>query len=270
MQGLKFIHSTVNPDAPVAYCSFNAMHTRIELLFVQEDEALAKETCSSVQTLTGTLERELSRHLPASDLYALNHATESVEVNQDLYFALELCEQMRAATKGYYDIASLSGSRIRPAYETSPANHRARRCGKEIMLDLGGFAKGFAIEKVRDLLENRFGVVNALMNFGNSSVIGLGHHPLGDCWLVSPSGKDKERTFRLKDSALSISGKTAGVREHIINPRTGTYASREKDIAVLGQSALVCEILSTALYAAPDEEWDEMLKPFSAYKVEKL
>ena len=270
MQGLKFIHSTANPDAPVAYCSFNAMHTRIELLFVQEDEALAKETCSSVQSLAGSLERELSRHLPASDLYALNHSSDSVEVNQDLYFALELCEQMRAATKGFYDIAAMSESRIRPAYETSPVNHRARRCDKGIMLDLGGFAKGFAIEKVRDLLENRFGISNALMNFGNSSVIGMGHHPLGDCWMVSPSGKNSDRIFRLNSSALSVSGRTAGVREHIINPRTGTYASRDKDIVVLGPSALVCEILSTALYAAPGEEWEEILKPFSAYKVEEL
>lgn len=270
MQEIKFVHSTVNPDAPVAYCSFAAMHTVIEVLFVHKDEQKAREISAAVRDLVADLESKLSRHIATSDISKLNSSTEAVELGQELYFTLELCEQLRKATKGYFDIAALSASRHRPAYETLPAEHKARRCDKDIKLDLGGFAKGFALEKVRNLLKDKYEVRNALINFGNSSVVGLGHHPLGDCWPVSPARKGSGQTFRLSDSALSVSGKTAGVREHIIDPCTGRLASKEKDIAVLGQSALVCEILSTALYAAPKEEWPAMLLNFAAYKVEEI
>lgn len=270
MQEIKFIHSTANPEAPVAYCSFTAMHTVIEVLFVHEDEQKAREIGVAVRDLVADLESKLSRHMAGSDISRLNNSSDAVELGQELYFALELCEQMRAATKGYFDIAALSASRHRPAYETLPAEHRARRCEKDIKLDLGGFAKGFALEKVRNLLRDTYGVRNALINFGNSSVAGLGHHPLGDCWPVSPAKAGSGQTFRLHDSALSISGKTAGVREHIIDPCTGSLASKENDIAVLGQSALVCEILSTALYAAPKEKWPAVLQNFAAYKVEEI
>lgn len=267
---MKFIHSTVNPNAPVAFCSFTAMHTVIEVLFVHEDERKAREICGAVRGLVTGLEQKLSRHIATSGLSMLNSSSESVAVNEELYFSLELCEQLRAATGGYFDIAALSSSRHRPAYETLPAEHKARRCDKGILLDLGGFAKGFALEKVKKLLAGTYGIGSALINFGNSSVAGLGHHPLGDCWLVSPAGKEEAHTFRLCNSALSISGKTAGVREHIIDPGTGSPASKDKDIAVLGQSALVCEILSTALYAAPREKWPAMLQNFAAYKVEEI
>lgn len=270
MQEIKFIHSSTNPDAPVAYCSFTAMHTVIEVLFEHADEQKSRDICTAVKDMVVDLENKLSRHLAASDITKLNCSSSPVALCEELYFSLELCEQFRKATKGYFDIAALSSSRHRPAYETLPAEHKARRCDKDIKLDLGGFAKGFALEKVRGLLEKTYGIENALINFGNSSVVGLGHHPLGDCWPVSPAKKGSGQTFRLKDSALSISGKTAGVREHIIDPCTGCLASKEKDIAVIGPSALVCEILSTALYAAPKKEWPAMLQNFAAYKVEEI
>lgn len=270
MPEIKFIHSSANPDAPVAYCSFTAMHTVIEVLFEHADEPVSREICGAIRDLVNDLEGKLSRHIATSDISRLNASAGAVPLCEELYFSLELCEQFRSATKGYFDIAALSASRHRPAYETLPAGHKARRCSKDIRLDLGGYAKGFALEKVKGLLSGTYGVQNALINFGNSSVSGLGHHPLGDCWLVSPARKESEHTFRLADSALSVSGKTAGVREHIIDPETGSLASKEKDIAVLGQSALVCEILSTALYAAPQEKWPAVLQNFAAYKVVEL
>lgn len=270
MPEIKFIHSTANPDAPVAYCSFTAMHTVIEILFVHEDEQKSREIGEAVRDLTTELETKLSRHIATSDLAKLNSSLDAVAVNQELYFSLELCEQFRAATRGYFDIAALSASRHRPAYETMPAEHKARRCGKDTRLDLGGYAKGFALDKVKNLLTGTYGIENALINFGNSSIAGLGHHPLGDCWPVSPAKAGSGQTFRLRDSALSISGKTAGVVEHIIDPVTGSHASKDKDIAVQGPSALVCEILSTALYAAPREMWPELLQNFAAYKAEEI
>lgn len=270
MEGLKFIHSTANAEAPVAYCSFTAMHTKFEALFVEEDEAKARSACNGIKKLAVRLEDSLSRHKVEGDLYRLNNEVVSVELNPDLFFSLELCEQMRAATRGYFDIAALSRSRCRPAYETNGRDHCARRLDRNIKIDLGGFAKGYALEKMKDLLSGEYEVENAILNFGNSSVLGMGHHPLGDCWMVSPAKEGVEKTFRLCGEALSLSGRTAGVREHIIDPLTGCYASKDGDVAVTGPSALVSEILSTALYAAPKTEWNEILSLFKSYKAEEI
>lgn len=270
MQEIKFIHSTTNPDAPVAYCSFTAMHTVIEVLFVHDDEHKAREISGAIRDLVLELEGKFSRHIAGSDVSRLNGSTGIMAVDPELYFSLELCEQFRKATQGYFDIAALSPSRHRPAYETQPSEHKVRRCSSDIKLDFGGYAKGYALEQVKKMLSGTYGVADALINFGNSSVYGLGHHPLGDCWPVSPAQGSATQAFRLKDSALSVSGKTAGVREHIIDPVSGSLASKNKDIAVSGQSALVCEILSTALYAAPRETWPAIMHNFEAYKVEEI
>lgn len=270
MEGLRFIHSKANVEAPVAYCSFTAMHTKFEALFVEADEAKARLVCSGLVELAGGLDDSLSRHKLGGDLYRLNLETGFVGLNPDLFFSLELCEQMRAATKGYFDIAALSKSRCRPAYETNCRDHSARRYDTNILIDLGGFAKGYALEKMKDLLSGEYKVFDAILNFGNSSVLGMGHHPLGDCWMVSPAKEGAEKTFRLCGEALSLSGRTAGVREHIIDPLTGCYATKGGDVAVTGPSALVSEILSTALYAAPKTEWNEIMSLFKSYKAEEI
>ena len=46
---------------------------------------------------------------------------------------------------------------------------------------------------------------------------------------------------------------------------SGKSAKAGKNIAVEGKSALVCEILSTALYAAPESSRADIIKNFEGY-----
>lgn len=261
----EFIHSTANPSAPVAYCSFMAMHTKVELLFVIDDEERARELCEAVEGLFENTEKSMSRHLPGLGLAVVNSTESAVQVDDDLYFAIEMCEQLRRATGGYFDIAALSPTRQRPACRTYPPTHQVQRCFPEVILDLGGFAKGYALEKARTLLQDA-GVQNALLNAGNSSVLGIGTHPLGDAWMVSPAS-DAGVQFNLHDSALSVSGRNGSGRDHIVDPKTGNMASKVLGIAVTGRSALVCEALSTALYAAPESEHGAIMAQFEDYEI---
>ena len=273
MQGLKFVHSTKNPSAPVAYCSFTAMHTSIECLFVDEDEIHANLTAKRICDLVKGLELSLSRHLVNGPLYRLNSSTDFISVDDDLYMSLELCEQMRTATCGYFDIAALCPSRERPAYSTVPATHSVRRASGDIFLDLGGFAKGYAAEKVRSMMTGE-GIGSALLNFGNSTVVGIGHHPLGESWIVTPSSSrtsgEERADFHLCDSAVSLSGRTPDGRDHIVDPHTMRCASKDGMVVVSGRSALVCEVLSTALYAAPEVKQEEILRQFPNYTATRL
>ena len=56
--------------------------------------------------------------------------------------------------------------------------------GEETSLDFGGFAKGYALKKIGVLLREA-GVGSAFVDFGNSSILGIGRHPYGPCWRVS-------------------------------------------------------------------------------------
>jgi len=244
------------------------MHTRMELLFVHKDEKEASRLASSVEEMVNGQERIFSRHLSESPVSLLNRSEGSVEVGEELYFALELCERVRLATGGFFDIAALSGICERPAYITIPETHSVIRTPGNAVLDFGGYAKGFALEKAIKMLREA-GVAGALLNFGNSSVGAVGTHPFGENWIVSP-GRSPETVFPLRDSALSISGNGSSGRGHIINPRDGKVAEKDYDIAVTGKSAFLCEVLSTALFAAPENEMQIIISRFGGYEMKRI
>ncbi|MBO4427109.1 MAG: FAD:protein FMN transferase [Bacteroidales bacterium] len=221
-----------------------------------ENRAAAEKIEAEVRRLEGVFNRFDAK----SAVAALNRSREKAKVeDEDLWFLLEFCEQMRAATQGHFDIAALSSGRTGEARFTLYHPSHEIKLSKGCVMDFGGIAKGYALEKVRKILCEENGVESALLNFGGSSVLGIGHHPLGPCWKVDE--------FELCDSALSISGRSRDGRNHIINPRTGRAPSREGDIAVQGRSALVCEALSTALYAAEPEVRNEIIANFEGYTV---
>ena len=225
--------------------------------------ALAEKIEAEVRRLEAIFNRFDAR----SEVAALNRSREKVKVSsEDLWFLLEFCEQMRAGTQGYFDIAASSSCTPGQArFTLSHASHEIK-LSKGCVLDFGGIAKGYALERVRKILCEENGVENALLNFGGSSVLGIGHHPLGPCWLVAAEGSVNGKEYELCDSALSISGLTRGGRNHIINPRTGRAPARGENVAVQGKSALVCEALSTALYAAEPEVRNEIIANFDGYR----
>ena len=110
-----------------------------------------------------------------------------------------------------------------------------------VKLDLGGYAKGYALDVGLKLL-NEFHVENALINIGGN-VIALGKH--GDRpWIVGiqhPRKPDAIATIALEDGwAIGTSGdyQRFFIRDgkrycHIIDPRTGEPAQGTQSVTVL-------------------------------------
>jgi thiamine biosynthesis lipoprotein len=134
---------------------------------------------------------------------------------------------------------------------------------------LGGIAKGYALEELRQLLAS-CSIVRALVNFGNSSVLAVGTHPYGEYWPIAVEHVTQSGVaacnFKLVDNALSVSGLTPQREGHIKNPWTNEYIANEEQIAVEGASSLTAEALSTALYAAPACERPHILGNYENYK----
>lgn len=251
------------------------MHTRVEVVAVGLEECVGRDLAQHIECEVKGMERRFNRFDDRSPLSVLNlrAAMEDVEVDDELFMALELCDAFRRGTIGYFDVATDTSVCGQVSYILNPEKHTVRYTLQGVALDMGGFAKGFALERVRRIVEDA-GVESALINFGNSSVAAIGHHPYGEWW---PVGVEHTRVagvmaheVHLKDSAMSVSGRTARGEYHIVNPRTGGTVAGEELILVEGRSALVAEVLSTALYAAPRVERTEIMASYEGYRATEL
>ena len=99
-------------------------------------------------------------------------------------------------------------------------------------------------------------------------------HPFGDHWPVGLANpfRDGEEAygFKLRDGALSISGHTPEHPRHIIDPGSGGYVARDGFVAVQGRSPLVAEVLSTALFAAPETKWSGIMENYTDYRAVRI
>lgn len=257
---MEFNYSDINPRALVAYASCRAMNTMLEIVLVGLGEAQSRTLTETIGEKVSQLENKFSRHLPDSPIWAIN-TTGRAQVDDETYMVLELCEAMRQATDGYFDISALSMSGATKPYNTFPQERRIESAREGIVLDLGAFAKGYALEVIKNEL-GQHNVESALLNFGDSSMAGIGSHPFGEGWTVNVGATE----INLRDSSLSVSGLRRDGQAHIVDPTTGQMADGGAVVAVTGRSALVCEVLSTALYAAPQAVGEKILARFDGYK----
>jgi len=122
-------------------------------------------------------------------------------------------------------------------------------------LDLGGIAKGYALDRIAEMLRRR-GVTRGLLSFGQSSMVALGTPVGAPGWTLAlrrPEG-GFAGLVTLKDRALSVSAtfghsiEIAGRRYgHVLDPRTGNPVDRNLEASVVAVNAALAEALSKAL-----------------------
>lgn len=268
---MEFIYSTRNPDCPTAYSSLDAMHTRCEILLPRVPEDDARALVDSVWSMVREADARYNRFLPGSTLSAVNREAfrADVEVDEEMFLVLEFCDTFRKATKGYFDISANEQSRVPGrAWVLDPTRRTVRFSREGMRLDLGGFAKGFVLEKAARAVADA--TDSALLSFGGSSTAAIGAHPLGGPWPVSVGhpyyGNRTAHTFRLVGRSMSVSGKDPHGKGHIIDPATGNTVEKDGLVAVTGPSAMVTEVLSTALWVAPAGERKDILSAFEGYE----
>jgi thiamine biosynthesis lipoprotein len=133
----------------------------------------------------------------------------------------------------------------------------------DVRIDLGGIAKGYAVDEAAAVLR-RAGIADALVDLtGNMRAIGnaAGHGG----WVVGvrdPSRKLPHLArVHLHDQAISTSGnyeqfvEAGGKRYgHIIDPRTGWPARGPASVTVVAASALTCDAWDTGLFVLGSDE----------------
>ena len=151
------------------------------------------------------------------------------------------------------------------AIEVDTATHSVRKHNRAARLDLSGIAKGHAVDRVAELLDNK-GVTNYLVEVGGE-LRGRGHKPDGSLWKVAierpiTGRREAFRALQLKDQAIATSGDyrnffaDGGQRySHSIDPRTGQPVAHDlASVSVVAGSTITADALSTAfMVMGPDD-----------------
>ena len=263
--------------------SHEAMATVYELYIVDEDEDYARAGAQAAFAEVDRLELEMSRFLSNSDISRLNAAEvgETVDLGLDTFECLRRSREMHEKTGGAFDISvgalyacwldedrrlrQPSEDEIEQAHELTGMKHLeiddedfcAKVLTKGVQFDLGGIGKGFAAEKVAELL-SEWSLEQSLVLAGASSVLCVGVPEGMSGWpmkLRNP-GKRTEvfARFDLKVGAVSGSGRQKG--QHIIDPRSKEAGPVEGRLAAwsIAPDAIAADASSTAFMMLSDEE----------------
>jgi thiamine biosynthesis lipoprotein len=140
----------------------------------------------------------------------------------------------------------------------NPAERTIALDEEGVELDLGGIAKGYAVDRAVARLR-RGGIAAALVSSGGSTIYGFGAPPGRRGWdvaLQDPLDSRKTAlTITLRDRALSVAGRSEKFFEsggvtysHIMDPRTGWPVQGVLSVAVLAPNGTAGDALDDALF----------------------
>ena len=218
------------------------MGTRFDILLIHSDIDRLNTLWADIAYELERLDKILNRFDPHSEVSKINnHASQSkIQISKEMKSILQLCSYYYETTSHLFDITLKDFSQIQ-LHEHSYISFTS----PDISLDFGG---------------------DAFANFGNSSILGIGHHPYGDCWKVSflnPYNQSLLKEFDLQDTALSTSGNTLQYTGHIMNPLTGIFNKQRKASSILSPDPLEAEILSTVWMIANEQEQKKISEKFN-------
>jgi thiamine biosynthesis lipoprotein len=249
------------------------------------------------------IDRLMSHYKPDSPLSRLNRDARSgpVPVDRELFDFIAESLRYSRESEGAFDITVgplmkawgffRGDGRVPSAPELDAARRavgarrvRLDRASRTIAfddpgveLDLGGIAKGYAVDRVVGILKRR-GVVAALVSAGGSSVFGLGSPPDGAGWTVAIQDPvNSGRTafdVQLRDRALSVAGSSDKFFEadgrtysHIMDPRSGRPVHGVLSVAVLSSDATSGDALDDALFVLGPEGSRNYLRRLNGIEV---
>ena len=208
------------PLRDVRRFSHEAMASVFEVHAVHPDQLYASQAAHAAFDLVDRLEGELSRFLPNSDIARVNRLAPgaSTRVSPSTMECLVIARHVFDLTGGAFDVSIGTGLRSL-GLDVDDFLVRATKGG--VRIDLGGIGKGYAVDRMADLLEE-WGIESALVHGGFSSVLALGAPPGRDGWPLTLSEPGASRVLgrlSVRQTALGASGLRKG--DHIVDPRTG-------------------------------------------------
>jgi FAD:protein FMN transferase len=256
------------------------MGTAIRVELWHEVPAQGEAALDAVMAEMHRIDRAMSPFKPESELSRINReaAKTPVPISEEMFGLIARSVEFSKLSKGAFDITFASvgymfdyRNGIKPAAEKIAAalpdidyrhirldrRRRTIRFARDgVRIDLGGIAKGYAVDNCVALLKAR-GVKEALvMAGGDSRVLG---DKRGRPWMIGirdPRNRESMvAMIPLVDAAISTSGdyeryfEADGTRyHHILDPTTGRSATGARSVTILGPDAITTEGMSKSVF----------------------
>jgi thiamine biosynthesis lipoprotein len=261
------------------------MGTRIHVELWADTRAAGEADIDAVMGEMQRIDYAMSTYKPTSEVSRVNAqaARAPLRISRELFDLLSTAVEYSRITDGAFDITYASvgfmydfhlhrrptEAQIEAALpavnyhnlQLDPRRRTVHFTRPGVRIDLGGIAKGYAVDRGIEILQAR-GVRHALVSAGGDSRI-IGDR-FGKPWIVGirhPDHKDQViARIPLVDTAISTSGDYEryfdenGVRyHHIIDPGTGHPASKVRSATILAPTATRTDGLSkTAFVLGPE------------------
>lgn len=261
-----------------------AMGSAYSVAVYGEDRTRMEEAVDAAFAEVHRLDEMLSNYKPESELSEVNRlaAEHPVAVTPELFDLLAACVAYSRESEGAFDItvgplmkvwgfykgtgrlphrAEVRGALERVGYRNillDPATRSVRFARPGIELDPGGIGKGYAVDRMIEVMK-QYGIRAALVSASGSSIYGLGAPPGEKGWRVQirdPKDENKNAAeVLLKDESMSTSGNyekffraEGKTYSHIMDPRTGWPAQGVLSVSVIAPRTIDSEAWTKPLF----------------------
>lgn len=246
-----------------------------------------RKVMEEVKDILLSFHKRMSIYESTSEISSLNHMAgcNSLSISPEIYDLIRRSVAYSKLTNGAFDITALPLKKIWQTAEQIPTEAQIYHAKKlvnyrnivfsdnKIMLkysgmgvDLGGIAKGFAVDKVVELLKIR-GIASGVINFGGSVFVLGEERSVG---IQTPFGKKGTYigTIRVKNKAVVTSGAYENYRvingiayQHILDPHTGYPVNNELlAVTLIGAKAEELDALATGVCVMGIQKGYDLLK----------
>jgi thiamine biosynthesis lipoprotein len=233
-----------------------AMATLFKIHIADVEIKYAAQAAQAAFALSDELESRLSRFKANSDISQIAQLVpgEKLRVSESVFACLEIARKMQLATRGAFSITAtaLQTQPVSPQWTLLPPQFSVRCDTGKLEFDLGAIGKGFALDRMADVLRE-WDCAAFLIVAGGSSIL-AGDAPRETAgWSCGLGDDNSPRRYWLKNESLSGSGLSVKGR-HILDPCTGQPALRQTRAWALTNNAAESDALSTAAMVLSETE----------------
>lgn len=260
------------------------MGTAFRVVLYASDSTTAQQAATAAFARVAALNQALSNYIPDSELMQLAGTAglgRAVPVSDDLWIVLAAARRLADETNGAFDVTvgplaklwrkafrrkampetdALAEAKSRVGYRHMVLDEEHQTVAlhmPDMVLDLGGLAKGYAVDEALGVLKS-YGVMSALVDGGGD--IALGDAPPGALgWRISiaalnADGALSEEEHVLANKAVATSGDTYRFLQvghtrysHLIDPHSGLGATHQALVTVVAPSGMEADALASAI-----------------------
>jgi thiamine biosynthesis lipoprotein len=288
--------AAVKTDLLRLEASAETMGSVYSLVLYDEDRNKMESAADDAFDEARRLDALLSNYRPESEWSKINReaAAHPVAVSKELFDLLAACVQYSRSSEGAFDITVGPLMKVWGFYkgtghlpQPGEVKHALAQMGYTSLilnasahtvafaksgmdLDPGGVGKGYAVDKMVEILK-KDGIQTALVSGGGSSIYGLGAPPDQPGWKIQIKNPYNEfqhvADVTLKNESLSTSGSyekffvaEGKTWSHIMDPRTGFPSQGTLSVSVIAPRTLDSEVWAKP-YFINGRLWTALHKP---------